>query len=229
MRLPIMCVCCIMCCVLLNPLLLLCWRMQALLSASKFTNTCTHALCLAPMQVVLQFPAVFWDESVDYFGAAPEGGPTLRGRCSTFWNLHRWAGKPILIGLLSGLSADQVCMLSTALGSLGLDRIPTEVNLPLGMVPADDEATAMTLATRACQTFVRQCQLDDVPMLPKAEKDDDETTVAAAMAVLRRLHGDAIPEPTATHVSRWGSDPYSRGEHLVKSHRQFAEDMVCAR
>lgn len=45
----------------------------------------------------------------------------------------------------------------------------------------------------------------------QAEKDDDATTVAAAMGVLRRLHGDAIPEPTAAHVSRWGSDPYSRG------------------
>ena len=58
-------------------------------------------------QVVLRFPSVFWDDAVDYFGAAPAGGPAARGRCSTFWNLHRWGGQPILAGLLSGLSADQ--------------------------------------------------------------------------------------------------------------------------
>lgn len=45
----------------------------------------------------------------------------------------------------------------------------------------------------------------------QAERDDDATTVAAAMAVLRRLYGDHIPQPTASHVSRWGSDPYSLG------------------
>lgn len=47
--------------------------------------------------------------------------------------------------------------------------------------------------------------------LRQAERDDDATTVAAALGILRRLHGAAIPEPTATHVSRWGSDPYSLG------------------
>ncbi len=60
------------------------------------------------LQVVLQFPSLFWDDSVDYFGAAPDGGPERRGLCSTFWNLHRWSGQPLLTGLLSGLSADQV-------------------------------------------------------------------------------------------------------------------------
>lgn len=58
--------------------------------------------------MVLQFPSLFWDDSVDYFGAAPDGGPQRRGLCSTFWNLHRWSGQPLLTGLLSGLSADQV-------------------------------------------------------------------------------------------------------------------------
>jgi polyamine oxidase len=46
----------------------------------------------------------------------------------------------------------------------------------------------------------------------QAEQEDDAANVAAAMAVLRQLYGDAIPEPTVAHVSRWGSDPYSRGE-----------------
>lgn len=72
------------------------------------------------MQVLLQFPSVFWDEAVDYFGAAPEGGPAARGRCSTFWNLRRWAGQPILIGLLSGLSADQVRVSTHLHGSSGV-------------------------------------------------------------------------------------------------------------
>jgi hypothetical protein len=61
--------------------------------------------------VVLRFPSVFWDDAVDYFGAAPAGGPAARGRCSTFWNLHRWGGQPVLAGLLSGLSADQARLL----------------------------------------------------------------------------------------------------------------------
>jgi Flavin containing amine oxidoreductase len=45
----------------------------------------------------------------------------------------------------------------------------------------------------------------------QAETDEDAATAAAAMAVLRQVHGPSIPEPTAVHVSRWGLDPYSRG------------------
>jgi Flavin containing amine oxidoreductase len=45
----------------------------------------------------------------------------------------------------------------------------------------------------------------------QAETDDDAEIAAAAMAVLRQVHGAGIPEPTAVHVSRWGSDPYSLG------------------
>lgn len=35
---------------------------------------------------------------------------------------------------------------------------------------------------------------------------------AAAMAVLRRLFGDAIPDPVASVATRWGSDEYARGK-----------------
>ena len=59
-------------------------------------------------QVVLEFPSIFWDNCVDYFGVALEGGPPSRGRCPIFWNAHRWTGKPLLVGLLCGVSADEV-------------------------------------------------------------------------------------------------------------------------
>jgi hypothetical protein len=64
------------------------------------------------LQVVLQFPNVFWDDSADYFGAAQEVGSATRGRCCTFWNVHRWAAKPLLIGLFIGAAADQVLLCS---------------------------------------------------------------------------------------------------------------------
>ena len=58
-------------------------------------------------QVVLEFPAVFWDDSVDFFGAALDGGMQGRGRCFMFWNLHRFTGHPQLTALLSGDAANQ--------------------------------------------------------------------------------------------------------------------------
>jgi hypothetical protein len=57
---------------------------------------------------VLQFPEVFWDSSVDFFGAAIDGGPAARGRCFMFWNLHRFSGVPILTSLVSGAAAVEV-------------------------------------------------------------------------------------------------------------------------
>ena len=38
-----------------------------------------------------------------------------------------------------------------------------------------------------------------------------EEVVAAAMEVLRRLFGDAIPQPSASLVTKWRSDEYARG------------------
>ena len=43
------------------------------------------------------------------------------------------------------------------------------------------------------------------------EWQDDEDVIESAMLVLRKLHGDGIPRPSLAHVSRWGSDPFSRG------------------
>ena len=54
------------------------------------------------MQVVLEFPEAFWASDFDYFGAAVDGGPELRGRCFMFWNCHRFCGVPILTSIISG-------------------------------------------------------------------------------------------------------------------------------
>lgn len=55
-------------------------------------------------KVVMEFPKVFWDESVDYFGATAES-TELRGRCFMFWNLKKTVGAPVLIALVVGKAA----------------------------------------------------------------------------------------------------------------------------
>jgi hypothetical protein len=55
---------------------------------------------------LLQFPEVFWDSSVDYFGITQPPGEDTRGRCFMFWNLARFNdGAPLLAALVSGRSA----------------------------------------------------------------------------------------------------------------------------
>ena len=48
--------------------------------------------------------------------------------------------------------------------------------------------------------------------MQECEERASEEMTAAAMAVLRRLFGDAIPDPVASIATRWGSDEYARGE-----------------
>ncbi|KAF7092217.1 hypothetical protein CFC21_094724 [Triticum aestivum] len=55
-------------------------------------------------KIVLEFPEVFWDENVDYFGATAEQ-TDLRGQCFMFWNLKKTVGAPVLIALLVGKAA----------------------------------------------------------------------------------------------------------------------------
>lgn len=55
-------------------------------------------------KIVLEFPEVFWDDNVDYFGATAEE-TDLRGRCFMFWNLRKTVGAPVLIALLVGKAA----------------------------------------------------------------------------------------------------------------------------
>ena len=51
---------------------------------------------------MLEFPSAFWTDEYDYFGAAVDGGPELRGRCFMYWNCHRFCGAPILAAIISG-------------------------------------------------------------------------------------------------------------------------------
>ncbi|XP_050366850.1 lysine-specific histone demethylase 1 homolog 3 [Argentina anserina] len=55
-------------------------------------------------KVVLEFPDVFWDDSVDYFGATAED-TDLRGQCFMFWNIKKTVGAPVLIALVVGKAA----------------------------------------------------------------------------------------------------------------------------
>lgn len=55
-------------------------------------------------KIVLEFPEVFWDDNVDYFGATAEE-TDLRGRCFMFWNIRKTVGAPVLIALLVGKAA----------------------------------------------------------------------------------------------------------------------------
>ncbi|XP_076892094.1 lysine-specific histone demethylase 1 homolog 3-like isoform X2 [Bidens hawaiensis] len=55
-------------------------------------------------KVVLEFPEVFWDESVDYFGATAEE-TNQRGWCFMFWNVKKTVNAPVLIALVVGKAA----------------------------------------------------------------------------------------------------------------------------
>ncbi|KAK4351911.1 hypothetical protein RND71_027429 [Anisodus tanguticus] len=55
-------------------------------------------------KVVLEFPEVFWDDSIDYFGATSEETDE-RGRCFMFWNVKKTVGAPVLIALVVGKAA----------------------------------------------------------------------------------------------------------------------------
>ncbi|XP_060199780.1 lysine-specific histone demethylase 1 homolog 3 [Lycium barbarum] len=55
-------------------------------------------------KVVLEFPEVFWDDSIDYFGATAEE-TDQRGRCFMFWNVKKTVGAPVLIALVVGKAA----------------------------------------------------------------------------------------------------------------------------
>ena len=59
---------------------------------------------------MLEFPEVFWTREFDYFGAAVDGSPELRGRCFMFWNGARFSGAPILTSIISG---KLICLLQS--------------------------------------------------------------------------------------------------------------------
>lgn len=54
----------------------------------------------------LQFPEVFWDPAVNYFGITQPPGEDKRGRSFMFWNLAGFnGGIPLLAALVSGRAA----------------------------------------------------------------------------------------------------------------------------
>ncbi|KAL8166101.1 hypothetical protein V2J09_007600 [Rumex salicifolius] len=55
-------------------------------------------------KVILEFPEVFWDDNVDYFGATAED-TIERGHCFMFWNIKKTVGAPVLIALVVGKAA----------------------------------------------------------------------------------------------------------------------------
>lgn len=87
-------------------------------------------------KVVMEFPEVFWDDSIDYFGATAEV-TDQRGRCFMFWNVKKTVGAPVLIALLVGKAAvdgqninssDHVGHALTVLRKLfGEDKVPDPV------------------------------------------------------------------------------------------------------
>lgn len=64
-------------------------------------------------KVVLEFQEVFWDDSVDYFGATAEE-TNQRGQCFMFWNLKKTVGAPVLVALVVGKAAIEGQNLSSA-------------------------------------------------------------------------------------------------------------------
>jgi len=42
---------------------------------------------------------------------------------------------------------------------------------------------------------------------------NDSEIVASAMATLRLIYGDSIPDPTEQVITRWGQDPFSLGSY----------------
>lgn len=55
-------------------------------------------------KVVMEFPEVFWDDTVDYFGTTAEE-TDQRGQCFMFWNVRKTVGAPVLIALVVGKAA----------------------------------------------------------------------------------------------------------------------------
>ncbi|XP_068639643.1 lysine-specific histone demethylase 1 homolog 3-like [Aristolochia californica] len=55
-------------------------------------------------KVVMEFSSVFWDDTVDYFGATAEE-TERRGQCFMFWNVKKTVGAPVLIALVVGKAA----------------------------------------------------------------------------------------------------------------------------
>lgn len=47
----------------------------------------------------------------------------------------------------------------------------------------------------------------------QVERMADDEIVASVLDGLRRIYGEALPEPTGHWITRWGSDPFARGSY----------------
>ncbi|KAK2076589.1 hypothetical protein QBZ16_005349 [Prototheca wickerhamii] len=136
-------------------------------------------------KVVLRFPSIFWDNSLDYFGAVQPAGEASRGQAFMFWNLARHnGGVPILVALVSGAAARAL-----------------EVGEAEGMTGSSGDGSKA--ATDA-----------NVDNNSKSHTSAASGAVAGALRALRNIFGqDAVPGPSATAVTRWASDPAARGSY----------------
>ncbi|KAL4428259.1 hypothetical protein ABPG75_002348 [Micractinium tetrahymenae] len=102
-------------------------------------------------KVVLEFPTVFWNDAVDYFGAAGEPTEDARGRCFMWWNFHRFSGANTLAALVSGAAAraaeDQSPEELKEAAMAVLRRIHPGVEVP--------EPTAYTVSMWASEPYTR--------------------------------------------------------------------------
>lgn len=54
---------------------------------------------------------------------------------------------------------------------------------------------------------------------------DDQAVVQAALAELRDVYGDSVPEPKCYYITHWDQDPYSRGSWQCASLEQLPGDI----
>ncbi|XVF36004.1 hypothetical protein REPUB_Repub19eG0020500 [Reevesia pubescens] len=131
----------------------------------QWKHSCIQRLGFGVLnKVVLEFPEVFWDDTVDYFGVTAEETDS-RGHCFMFWNVRKTVGAPVLIAVVAGKAA-----------------------------------------------------IDGQTM-------SSSDHVNHAVMVLRKLFGEAsVPDPVASVVTDWGTDPFSYGAYSYVAIGSSGED-----
>lgn len=98
----------------------------------------------------MEFPEVFWDATLSYFGAALPGGQESRGAASIFWNLLSLTGAKQLTALIAGsaayasenaadaeLTEQALSVLRTLFGA---DNVPDPVGVSITRWMSDDDS-----------------------------------------------------------------------------------------
>ncbi len=60
----------------------------------------------------------------------------------------------------------------------------------------------------------------------RSEAQHEAAQLAEALADLRALYGDAVPEPRHAYLTRWGSDPYALGSYTFPALGATTDDLV---